>query len=98
MCSRDTDHTLGRAAVIDACACEDQRNEENNATLQTEATTTAKARAVKTDRLTTMTPSAAPANIASTEASRRCQRGLLPWAREESAARRGLALLPPQWV
>jgi hypothetical protein len=87
MYSRDPAHTLCRSAVVDACACEDQRTEESNATLQTEATTTAKARAVKTDRLTAMTPSAAPANIASIEASRRCQRGLLPRAREESAAR-----------
>jgi len=83
----DRAHTLCCSAVIDACTCEDQRNEESNATQQTEDTTTAKPRAAKTERMRIMTPIVAPANIASTEASRRCQRGLLPWAREESAAR-----------
>src|SRR5207249_10962775 len=83
----DCAHTLCCSAVIDACTCEDQRNEESNATQQTEDTTTAKPRAAKTERLRIMTPIVAPANIASTEASRRCQRGLLLWAREESAAR-----------
>src|SRR5204862_4416035 len=52
----DRAHTLCCSAVIDACSCADQRNEESNATQQTEDTTTAKPRAAKTARMRIMTP------------------------------------------
>ena len=55
--------------------------------LHTDVRATARASAANTDRLMSSAPTAAPANIARTAASLRCQRGLLPPAKEESAAR-----------
>src|SRR5258705_3798201 len=43
---------------------------------------------MKTECLRVIEPNAAPANIATTAAILRCKRGLVPRARDESAARR----------
>ncbi len=63
------------------------RTENNNAAKHINEVAAARPRAAKTECFTMMAPSAAPNTIANIEPVRRCQRGLLPPAREESAAR-----------
>jgi PAS domain S-box-containing protein len=63
-----------------------KRDDISNARLQSDDSTTEKARAMKTECLRVIEPNTAPANIATTAAIRRCKRGLVPRARDESAA------------
>ena len=63
------------------------RDDISNARVQNDDSMTEKARAMKTECLRAIEPNAAPANIATTAAIRRCKRGLVPRASDESAAR-----------
>ena len=63
------------------------RDDISNARLQSDDSTTENARAMKTECLRIIEPKAAPENIATTAAIRRCKRGLVPRAKDESAAR-----------
>jgi len=76
---REQRHVLGRA--------QGNRDDINNARLHSDDSPTETARAVKMECLRVIEPNAAPANIATTAAIRRCKRGLVPRARDESAAR-----------
>jgi hypothetical protein len=69
-----------------SCA-QGSRDDISNARLQSDDSTTEKARAMKTESLRVIEPNAAPTNIATTAAIRRCKRGLVPRARDESSAR-----------
>jgi hypothetical protein len=62
------------------------RDDIANAKPQSDDSTTEKARAMKTECLRVIEPNAAPANIATTAVIRRCKRGLVPCAKDESAA------------
>ena len=64
-----------------------RRDDISNARLHNSDSTTEKARAMKTECLIIIEPNAAPENIATTATTRRFQRGLVPRARDESAAR-----------
>src|ERR1700747_2200672 len=76
----------GRKLVIFYVSCTGKRDATRNARPQIDDNTTEKARAMKMERLKMIEPNAAPANIATTAAIRRCKRGLVPRARDESAA------------
>ena len=71
---------------LSAFLAQGNRDDISNARLQSDDSTTEKARAMKTECLRVIEPNAAPANIATTAAIRRCKRGLVPPARDESAA------------
>ena len=71
---------------ISAFLAQGKRDDISNARLQSDDSMTEKARAKKTECLRVIEPNAAPANIATTAAIRRCKWGLRPRARDESAA------------
>src|SRR5215469_4508078 len=66
---------------------QDKRDDISNERLQSDNSTTEKARAMKMECIRVIEPNTAPPNIATTAAIRRCKRGLVPRAKDESAAR-----------